>query len=68
MPAGGGKNARKTFGQLDGARTAFEVGADGNDPGDAGGLGAGNDFRKILCVVRLIKMRVSVVKISHENN
>ena len=68
MPADGGKNARETFGQLDGARAAFEIGADGNDPGDAGGLGAGNDFRQILCVVLVIKMRVGVVKNGHGNN
>ena len=68
MPADGGKNALKTFGQFDCARTAFEIGAYGNNPGDTGGLGAGNDFRQILCVVRVIKMRVGVVKNGQGNN
>ena len=68
MPANGGKNARKTFGQFDGVPAAFEIGADGNNFGDARGLGARNDFRQILCVVLIIKMRVGVVEKSHENN
>jgi len=56
----------QTFGQFDRMCAAFEVGADGNDPSDAGGLGAGNDFRKILCVIRVIKMRVGVVEDGHK--
>ena len=68
MPADGGVNRRIFFRQPDGALAAFQIRADGNHFGDAGGLGAGDDFRKILLVFGIIEMGVGVVKNGHKDS
>ena len=65
VPADGGENTRESVGQLDCAPAAFEVGADGNHPGDAGVPGARNHFRQIIRVIGIIEMGVRVVKGGH---
>ena len=62
MPADGGIDVGKFFGEPDRAFAAVEARADGNDFGDAGGLRARDDFRQIRRVVGIIKMRVRVEK------
>ena len=58
--------AGKIFGKADCAFAAVETGANGNDFADAGGLGAGKDFGKVVPVFGIIEMRVRVVKCGHD--
>ena len=67
VPADGGINRREFFRQPDGAFAAAEAGPDGNHFGDAGGLRAGDDFRQVIRVIGIIKMRVGIVKRRHAN-
>ena len=62
MPADGGEDGRKPFGDGHGAPAAFQVGADGNDFGDSGRLGAGDDLGQVGREIREIEVRVGVVK------
>src|SRR5882724_8181387 len=65
VPADGGEDGGELIGELDGAGAAFEVGADGDDFFDAGGLGAFDDLREIGGVIRIIQVGVGVVKDRH---
>jgi hypothetical protein len=65
VPADGGVEAWILFRKFDRAAAAVKAGADGNNPVNAGGDGAGDDFRQILFVLGIIQMRVRVVKGIH---
>ena len=62
MPADGGEDGRKPFGDGHRAAAAFQVGADGNDFGNARRLGAGDDFGQVGDEIREIEVGVRVVK------
>ena len=63
MPADGGVDMGKLFGDLDGAQAAFEGGADGDDAGDASGFGAGNELVGFVGEVRKLEVCVGVEKL-----
>ena len=53
------------FREADGAFAAVQTGADRNDFGDAGGLGADHDVGQILRVIGKVEMGVGVKKYGH---
>ena len=65
MPADGGVNRRVPFRERERAAAAGEVGADGDDLGDAGGLGARQHGGEVRLVIVVIEVRVRVVKNRH---
>jgi len=62
VPADGGEDGGELFGEFEGAGAAIEVGADGDDSGDAGSGGAFDDLGQFGGESRVIKMGVGVVE------
>ncbi len=62
VPANGGEDVGKTFGDLHGFEAAFEGCADGDDAGDPRGLGACDELVGFAGEVRKIEVRVCVEK------
>lgn len=60
VPADGGVDVGKLFGDLHGVQAAFEGGADGDDAGDAGGCGAGDDLFGLAGEIREIEVGMGI--------
>jgi len=67
MPADGGKDRRVLFAEFDCAGAAFQVGADGNNLRDAGGMRALDDRHQVTSVIQIVQMRVCIVKCQHNS-
>ena len=65
MPADGGKHGGMLLAKPDRAAAALEIGADADDPGDAGRLCAFEHLGQIGGKIRVIQVRVSVVENGH---
>src|ERR1035437_432560 len=66
MPPHAGEDVWVRLRQLDCTRTAREVGADGNDFGNARLAGTGDHLRELVRKVGIVEMSVGVVKDRHE--
>ena len=66
MPADGGENHFVLFRECKRAAAAVEIGGDGNNLRDAGGLRAGEHVGEVRFVIVVIEMRVGVVENRHD--